>query len=148
MVFSVRIVNADLYTASPIPGLDLTYSSFRESKVTKVPIIRIFGATPNGQKTCLHIHGVFPYIYIPYDGSQPTDKYLKQFATSVDFAVHVSLGKASSSTRHVHEIIIVKARYTYERLLVYYKLNSLGSFLYQIGVKRPMTLKNSISLNL
>lgn len=110
MSFSVRIVNADLYTATPVPGFDSIYSSFRESKVIKVPVIRIFGSTPNGQKTCLHVHGVYPYFYIPYDGSQPTDNYLKQFATSVDFAVHVSMGKASSSTRHIHDIVIVKAR--------------------------------------
>ncbi|KAK3703103.1 hypothetical protein QZH41_003011 [Actinostola sp. cb2023] len=110
MVFSLRIVNADFYTATPLPGLDPVYSDFRSSKTDKVPVIRIFGSTLNGQKTCLHIHGVFPYICVPYDGGQPTDKYLKQFATSVDFALHVSQGKASSSSRHVHDVEIVTGR--------------------------------------
>lgn len=111
MVFSLRIVNADFYTAEPLSGLDPVYSGFRASKIAKVPVIRIFGSTPNGQKCCLHIHGVFPYICVPYGGDEPRDAYLKQFATSVDFALHVSQGKASSSTRHVHHIEIISARY-------------------------------------
>ena len=109
MMFSVRIVNSDFYLADPIANLDAGNSKFREdATVSKVPVIRIYGATPSGQKTCLHVHGIFPYIYVPYDGTQPTDKYLKQFATSVDFAVQVALGRASSSRQHVFEITVVK----------------------------------------
>lgn len=107
-MFSVRIVNADFYIAEPIEGIDVTYSSFRGSKVERVPVIRVYGATCGGQKTCLHVHRVFPYIYVPFDGTQPTEKYLKQFATSVDFAVQVALGRASSSAHHVHEVEIVR----------------------------------------
>ena len=114
IMFSVRIVNSDFYITDPIPDLDVCNSNFRENTSTtstnKVPVIRVYGATPSGQKTCLHVHGVFPYIYVPYDGTQPTDKYVKQFATSVDFAVQVALGKASSSRRHVHEIAVVKGK--------------------------------------
>ena len=111
-MFSMRIVNSDFYIADPVPELDVCNSKFREDTSTtvktKVPVIRIYGATPRGQKTCLHVHGIFPYIYVPYDGTQPTDKYIKQFATSVDFAVQVAIGKASSSRRHVYEITVVK----------------------------------------
>lgn len=107
-MFSVRIVNSDFYTAAPIENLDVCKSQFRESTIDKVPVIRIYGATPAGQKTCMHVHGVFPYIYVPYDGTEPTDKYLKQFAVSVDFALQVALGKASSSRQHVYRISVVK----------------------------------------
>ncbi|CAK9168022.1 unnamed protein product [Ilex paraguariensis] len=55
-VFSVRIVSIDYYMAAPIPGLDICYSSFQGVKVNEVPVIRIYGSTPAGQKTCLHIH--------------------------------------------------------------------------------------------
>ena len=48
-MFSVRIVNADYYIASPIKDLDVCYSEFRESGVKKVPVVRIFGATPGGK---------------------------------------------------------------------------------------------------
>lgn len=107
-MFSVRIVNGDFYTAAPIENLDVCKSQFRECTIDKVPVIRVYGATPAGQKTCVHVHGVFPYIYVPYDGTEPTDKYLKQFAVSVDFALQVALGKASSSRQHVYRISVVK----------------------------------------
>ncbi|XP_015756079.1 PREDICTED: DNA polymerase zeta catalytic subunit-like [Acropora digitifera] len=107
-MFSVRIVNSDFYTAAPIENLDVCKSQFRECTIDKVPVIRVYGATPAGQKTCVHVHGVFPYIYVPYDGTEPTDKYLKQFAVSVDFALQVALGKASSSRQHVYRISVVK----------------------------------------
>ncbi|CAK7272704.1 DNA polymerase zeta [Sporothrix epigloea] len=38
-----------------------------ESKEVRVPIIRIFGATDSGRIACAHIHGVFPYIFVPFD---------------------------------------------------------------------------------
>ena len=107
-MFSVRIVDADFYFSKPIENLDVLYSECREANVNRVPIIRVFGSTPSGQKTCLHIHQVFPYIFVPYDGTKPREKYLKQFATSVDFAVQVALGKATSSTKHVYSVEIVK----------------------------------------
>uniref|UniRef100_A0A3B4FYK2 DNA polymerase zeta catalytic subunit n=1 Tax=Pundamilia nyererei TaxID=303518 RepID=A0A3B4FYK2_9CICH len=45
-MFAVRIVTADYYLTSPIKDLDVCYSEFRESDVKKVPVVRIFGATP------------------------------------------------------------------------------------------------------
>lgn len=48
-MFAVRVVTADYYLASPVKDLDVCYSEFRESNVKKVPVVRIFGATPAGQ---------------------------------------------------------------------------------------------------
>ncbi|MED6202319.1 DNA polymerase zeta, partial [Stylosanthes scabra] len=55
-IFSVRIVSIDYYMAPPIQGADICYSSFHGGKVKEVPVIRVYGSTPSGQKTCLHIH--------------------------------------------------------------------------------------------
>ncbi|KAL4649072.1 DNA polymerase zeta catalytic subunit isoform X1 [Arapaima gigas] len=107
-MFAVRIVTADYYLASPLQDLDVCHSEFRGSDVKKVPVVRIFGATPAGQKTCLHLHGIFPYIYVPYDGyGQLPDRYLRQVAFSIDRALNVSMGNPSSSLQHVFKIILV-----------------------------------------
>jgi len=107
-MFSCRIVDIDYYTAAPIKGLDVCYSENRSSVADKVPVVRIFGSTPVGQKTCLHIHGVFPYIYVPCLCPNPDEKYLEQFATSIDYALQVSLGAASKAATHVFKIVAVK----------------------------------------
>nr|XP_057925939.1 DNA polymerase zeta catalytic subunit [Doryrhamphus excisus] len=107
-MFAVRIVTADYYLASPIQDLDVCYSDFRESGVKKVPVVRVFGATPAGQKTCLHLHGVFPYIYIPYDGhGQQPERYLRQVAFSIDRALNVAMGNPASNAQHVFKVVLV-----------------------------------------
>ncbi|KAJ8008958.1 hypothetical protein DPEC_G00083820 [Dallia pectoralis] len=107
-MFAVRIVTADYYLASPVKDLDVCYNEFRESDVKKVPVVRIFGATPAGQKTCLHLHGIFPYLYVPYDGhGRQTESYLRQVAFSLDRAVNVSMGNPSSNAQHVFKVSLV-----------------------------------------
>lgn len=94
--------------SSPIRELDVCYSEFRESDVKKVPVVRIFGATPAGQKTCLHLHGIFPYIYVPYDGfGQEADRYLRQVAYSIDRALNISMGNPSSNVQHIFKVVLV-----------------------------------------
>jgi len=56
-MFSVRIVSTDHYLATPIAGLDVQYAEHRGSEVKKVPVVRIFGATPAGNlATCFNIN--------------------------------------------------------------------------------------------
>lgn len=47
-MFSVRIVTTDHYQGPPIPGLDVQYADFRALVVKRVPVIRVFGSTPQG----------------------------------------------------------------------------------------------------
>ncbi|XP_051908620.1 DNA polymerase zeta catalytic subunit isoform X3 [Hippocampus zosterae] len=107
-MFAVRIVTADYYLASPITDLDVRYSEFRKSDVKRVPVVRIFGATPAGQKTCLHLHGVFPYIYIPYDGDgQRPEAHLRLVAFSIDRALNVAMGNPASEVQHIFKVVLV-----------------------------------------
>ncbi|KAM4902870.1 DNA polymerase zeta catalytic subunit [Sylvia borin] len=107
-MFSVRIVTADYYMGSPLPGLDPCQSRFREAPAKRVPVVRVFGATPAGQKTCLHLHGIFPYLYVPYDGlGQHPECYLRQVAFSIDRALNVALGNPSSTVQHVFKVSLV-----------------------------------------
>ena len=60
-----------------------------------MPIVRIFGVTPGGQKGCLHLHRAFPYFYVPYDDDLPRDPgeagaFLSSLASSLDSALNMA----------------------------------------------------------
>lgn len=63
-----------------------------------------------GQKTCLHVHGVFPYFYVPYDGSDESARLMYQIAASLDKAINISLGHSNSNTHHVFKIVQVSGK--------------------------------------
>ncbi|CAG9530449.1 unnamed protein product [Cercopithifilaria johnstoni] len=56
---SVRNVTCDYYLEKPNG-----FNKVRLRTNIKVPIIRMFGILETGQKCCIHVHGVFPYIVI------------------------------------------------------------------------------------
>uniref|UniRef100_A0A0R3RZD2 DNA polymerase n=1 Tax=Elaeophora elaphi TaxID=1147741 RepID=A0A0R3RZD2_9BILA len=56
---SVRNVTCDYYLEKPNG-----FNKLRLRTNIKVPIIRMFGILETGQKCCVHVHGVFPYIVI------------------------------------------------------------------------------------
>ncbi|KAL8116725.1 hypothetical protein AgCh_023033 [Apium graveolens] len=116
-IFSVRIVSIDYYMFPPIPDLDISYSSFQGDKVKEVPVIRIFGSTPAGQKTCLHIHQALPYLYVPcselslrpeHDG----DACTHALSLAIEKALKLK-GNAGSKRQHVHGCSVVQARRLY-----------------------------------
>ncbi|KAK3824379.1 MAG: putative DNA polymerase zeta catalytic subunit [Linnemannia elongata] len=53
--------------------------------VQKVPVIRIYGANEAGQKTCVHIHQVYPYFYVPYQGSLEPAELSLNHASAITF---------------------------------------------------------------
>ncbi|TKY61502.1 DNA polymerase zeta catalytic subunit [Spatholobus suberectus] len=115
-IFSVRIVSIDYYMAPPIPDADICYSSFHGGKVNEVPVIRVYGSTPAGQKTCLHIHRALPYLYVPCSDIplQPDqgDAYTYKVAASLEKALKLK-GSAGSTRQHVHGCSLVRARKFY-----------------------------------
>lgn len=139
-MFAVRIVTADYYLASPIKDLDVCYSEFRESDVKRVPVVRIFGATPAGQKTCLHLHGVFPYIYVPYDGfGQQSERHLRQFAFSIDRALNVAMGNPGSSVQHVFKVVLVSG-------MPFYGFHAKEKYFLKIYLYNPQMVKRVCEL--
>ena len=107
--FSMRIVDADVYQAKPIKGIDTFFSEFRQSEIHRVPIVRIFGSTASGQKACLHLHQTFPYIYVQIPERDESPKFAKQFASSLDLAIQISLGRSVSNVQnYVHDVSLLK----------------------------------------
>ncbi|KAK8698089.1 hypothetical protein V6N13_114220 [Hibiscus sabdariffa] len=119
-VFSVRIVSIDHYMAPPIPDFDICYSSFQGEKVKEVPVIRIYGSTPAGQKTCLHIHRALPYLYVPLADMLPQSTATHQeddacthaLALAIEKALKVK-GGAGPKKQHVHGCSVVRAKRFY-----------------------------------
>lgn len=72
--FSVRIVDIDSYQGPPLSGLDVCYSDLSGEPIKSVPVVRVFGSTPAGQKTCLHVHGAFPYLFVPSIEEKPSER--------------------------------------------------------------------------
>jgi DNA polymerase zeta len=60
-MFTVQIYQID-YVLSPPGPLD-------RSRYPKVPILRVYGQSSVGLRTCLHVHQVYPYCYIEYRGN-------------------------------------------------------------------------------
>ena len=54
-------INQIDYTVEPPGPLDNT-------TLPKVPVLRIYGESSVGKKTCLHVHQVYPYFFIEYAG--------------------------------------------------------------------------------
>ncbi|KAI6684892.1 hypothetical protein NL676_030805 [Syzygium grande] len=116
-IFSVRIVSIDYYMARPIPDFDVCYSSFQGEKVNEVPVIRVYGSTPAGQKTCLHVHKALPYLYVPCADIpiHPTSEG-DAFTNAVSLAMEKALklkGNSGIKRQHVHGCSLVRARRFY-----------------------------------
>lgn len=97
-VFRVRLNCLDNYQSQPTP-LDAplwgprAFSATQRSNLPQVPVVRVFGATETGQKVCAHIHGAFPYLYVPYTESiemSHLDSYISTFRHSIDHALAIS----------------------------------------------------------
>ncbi|KAG8999806.1 DNA polymerase zeta [Tulasnella sp. 427] len=94
-LIKVRITNAD-HAMEPSGTLDNT-------SLLRVPIIRIYGLSSMGHKTCVHIHQTWPYLYVEYKGSMTPD------------AVAISLRKnpADVRSKYIRAIHVVKGVHLY-----------------------------------
>ena len=73
-VLRVRINHIDHILVEPGP-LD-------NSSQQLVPIIRVYGISSIGKKTCVHIHQVYPYFYIEYTGNVDPESGMAPYVNS------------------------------------------------------------------
>lgn len=65
--FRVQINNYDSYQA-PVSVFDRpTPPRTAKHNYHHVPVLRVFGSLPTGHNILVHVHGVFPYLYIRYE---------------------------------------------------------------------------------
>ncbi|KAJ4484682.1 hypothetical protein C8J55DRAFT_26384 [Lentinula edodes] len=104
-------INQIDYTLAPPGPLD-------NSTLPMVPVLRIYGPSENGKKTCVHIHQVYPYFFVEYSGVLKAN-HVKNYATklrrSLNHAVALSLRKepASSKSRYIRSVVLVKGVHFY-----------------------------------
>ena len=97
--FSIRIVETDHYMAAADSHYDQTYFQFRSRAALQVPVLRIYGVTPAGQKVCAHVHGHVPYLYIPCSSPiEAEPERLRVLAAALDVALHNSLQQQRPTT--------------------------------------------------
>ncbi|CAG9136705.1 unnamed protein product [Plutella xylostella] len=137
--FSVRIFVCDHYSTKPVPGVDVIYSEFRGSDIKQVPVLRIFGSAPDGHKACLHVHGVFPYFYVPCPDPNPQPQFLYQMAASLDKALNIALKQATSANQHVYKISLVKG-------LPFYGFHDKDHLFLKIFLYNPGLIKQAVDL--
>ncbi|CCH40490.1 DNA polymerase zeta subunit [Wickerhamomyces ciferrii] len=66
--FKIQINTYDHYQVTPsIFDRDGPINKEQEFSFHHVPVVRVFGSIPTGHNIIAHIHGAYPYIYIPYD---------------------------------------------------------------------------------
>lgn len=79
------------------------------AKITdEINIICLF-VIITGFKTCLHVHGVFPYLHIPHNetDSDAVQRLCYRVAISLDKALNILSGQSDSNTQHVYDVIPV-----------------------------------------
>jgi hypothetical protein len=59
-VLRVRLLSLDYAMTPRRPAVDGTVAA------PELPVLRLVGATAAGQSVCLHVHQVFPYLFVPY----------------------------------------------------------------------------------
>lgn len=81
-----RMIHVDHYMSKPVSPFDDTRSEVSGRQVSKVPIIRIFGADSSGRKICIHVHGFYPYVAI--QNREPNDPDIsKRIVNDIEKAV-------------------------------------------------------------
>ncbi len=82
---------------------------------------------------------MFPYLYVPYDGSAPPDKMGHQIVIALDRAVNILQGQVNSSSHHVFKAVLVSG-------IPIYGYHGKEHQLFKLYFYNPNTRKHSYDL--
>jgi len=134
---SVRMVTVDYYLSSPVSGVDPTFADGRA--VLRVPVLRIFGPTAAGQKACVHLHGVFPYLYVPVPDPCP-ESFATKLAAGLDRALSAGVpGGHAGQQRYVHRVAEVSG-------VPYYGYHPKKHKFLKVYFNNPMMVKKAADI--
>ena len=114
----VRLSVLETSTQQAALPLDDAYSTFWAEDASKaaVPIVRLYGRMRSGDeqaepcRVAVHIHGVFPYLYVPFQGGSADDA--RAFAAALEAALQDTATATSTASarrkRRVHSAVIVQ----------------------------------------
>lgn len=116
--FSMRLIEVEPCTTTPIPGLDETWSSLEGRAIKKVPLMRLYGTTPQGQKCSVAVHNVYPYFFlsipesvlIQCDTAEKLSGYAIQLGHALNRATNLNLGQKHLDAQYVHLVSIVQGK--------------------------------------
>jgi DNA polymerase zeta len=152
---AVRLIYMDHYMTSPLRTLDVTYGN-QCGVISRVPVVRVFGTTPAGQKCCLHIHKLFPYFFVrlPPHLAAVSRAQMEVFTMTLmeqlNHAINVEASKgsnnASSSTtnwndKYVFNVSPVRGRAFYG----YHRVRSMINHNHTSALTRSLRTKRSFS---
>lgn len=162
----IRLNDILMTMAPPMPLLEKVYHPLNASTATsfpqgvlpaKVPILRIFGSTPNHQSVCLNVHGIWPYFFVEYPSGRSLDpdsvyRYTHRLCNSLNSALCQSLRQnpygttsasgtteTSTSTLHVASIILCKG-------VPFYGYHVGYSYFLRISLVTPSHIHRAINL--
>ncbi|KAJ7038190.1 hypothetical protein C8F04DRAFT_371528 [Mycena alexandri] len=134
-VLQVQINQIDHYLAPPGP-LD-------NSDLPSVPVIRIYGSSSDDKKCCVHVHQVYPYFFVEYDGKlrrRSVNRYITKLTHSLNHAIVLSLKKdISYKPQFVRGITLVKG-------IHFYGFHSSYSPFLKVHLANPTFLNRAVTI--
>lgn len=73
-------IDIDHYVGDSVPGM-------AGNQGDPVPVVRMFGVTMAGNSVCTHVHGFFPYFYVPVNEQGFLEENCHTFRTNLNKAV-------------------------------------------------------------
>ncbi|KAG2023486.1 delta DNA polymerase [Coprinopsis cinerea AmutBmut pab1-1] len=134
--FRVSLDQID-YTVGPSGPLD-------NVNMHVVPILRVYGNSSTGSKTCVHIHQVYPYFFIDYVGSvrpKEVKRYIHKLVKSLNHAIALSLKRnpESPKSQYIRAAILVKG-------VPFYGFHSSYSPYLKIYVADPALVNRAVTI--